>query len=152
MTEDQTQTVSGAPSPRFVFRFWKSLCFVPVCFVSHGKEFATRPSALARVKSAWEFGGIAASVLAASPPARRSREISAAARGYPMPAAHPGPPFMGNHAAIRGSPSTPFAGDRAAGPPLTLAHRIATDSSTPDRRWLEPAGRLFPSSGQECRF
>ncbi len=49
-------TVSGAPSPRFVFPFFfKIFCFVPVC-LSRGMEVATRPSALARVKSAWEFG------------------------------------------------------------------------------------------------
>ncbi len=58
-------------------------------------EVATRPSALAHDMSAWEFDGIAASAaspLAASSPARRSWEISAAARDYSMPAAHPSPP------------------------------------------------------------
>ncbi len=105
-------TVSGAHSLRFVFHFWKSCCFVPVCLfcLSRGKEVAACHPALACVKSAWEFGGIAASPLAASPHARRSREISAAGCGYPKPAGW--------------SPSS----------------RIAADSSPPDCRWLKPAG------------
>ncbi len=138
VTEDQTTKVSGAPSPRFV-RFLKSFYFVPVC-LSRGKEVATHPSALARVKSAWEFGRIvasAASPLAASPPARRSRGISAAVRGSPSPPfagddaavrGSPSPPFTGDDAAVRGSPSPPFAGDD------TPARRPAAASSPPDRR------------------
>ncbi len=55
------------PFTSFCFPFFKSLLF---CSCVSGKEVATRPSALARVKSAWEFGGIAASPLAASPHAR----------------------------------------------------------------------------------
>ncbi len=86
--------------------FEKSFVCSCLC-LSRGKEVATRPSALARVKSAWEFGGIAASAaspLAPSPHARRSREISAAGCGYPKPAgwlsssrvaAPPSPPFAG---------------------------------------------------------
>ncbi len=131
VTEDQTQTVSGAP-------------FVPVC-LSRGKEGAHHP-ALARVKWAWEFGGIAVSVtspLAASPPARRSRGISAAVRGSQPRHSHPArhsqeitPPFAAH-------PGPPFVGDHVTGPPLTQclparlrlnAGRIAADSSPPDRR------------------
>ncbi len=139
-------TVSGAHSPRFVFGFSKVFCFVPVC-LSRGKEVTTRPSALARVKSAWEFGGIAESPLAASPHAHRSQEISAAGCGYPKPdgwlsssrvAAPPSPPFAGVHAAVRGSPSPPFTGVHAAvrGSPRPAVRgrscrRITTDSSPP---------------------
>ncbi len=81
VTEDQTKTVSGAHSPRFVFRFEK-FYFVPV-FVYVCPAAWKSPlviPAIAHCKSAWEFGGIAASAaspLAASPHARRSREISA---------------------------------------------------------------------------
>ncbi len=146
VTEDQTKTVSGAHSPRFVFRFEK-FYFVPV-FVC---------------KSAWEFGGIAASAaspLAASPHAHRSREISVAGGGSPKPAgslpssqvaAPPGVPFAGDHAT--GSPLTqcpparlwlnarrPASVSKPAGLPLTQARRIAADSSPPDCRWLKPAG------------
>ncbi len=133
-------TVSGAHSPRFVLRFGKFLFCSCVC-LSRGKEVATRPSALARVKSAWEFGGIAASgasPLAASPHACRSREISAAGCGYPKPAgwvsssrvaAPPSLPFAGVHAAVRGSPSPPFAGVHAA-----VRGSPRPDSSPPDRR------------------
>ncbi len=134
--------------------FWKSFVLVPVC-LSRGKEVATRPSALAHVKSAWEFGGIAASPLAASPHARRSREISAPGCGYPKPAswlpssrvaappsrsreitppsaAHPARRSREIDATVRDSPSPPFAGDHAAGPPLTQARRPTTDSSPVD--------------------
>ncbi len=118
-------TVSGTHSPCFVFHFSKVFCFVLVC-LSRGKEVAARNPAIAHCKSAWEFGGIAASAsspLAASPHARRSRKISAVGCGYPKPAgwlsssriaAPPSPPFKGDHAAVRGSPSPPFAGGHAA--------------------------------------
>ncbi len=123
-------TVSGAHSPRFVFRFSKVFCFVLVCF-SRGKEVATRPSALARVKSAWEFGGIAASPLATSPPARRSRGISAAVRGsQPRHShrAHRSREFMPTSAAHRARRSREMTSLSAAHP------------RPPDRRWLKPAG------------
>ncbi len=68
------------PFTPICFPFLKVFCFVSVC-LSHGKEVAARHPALAHCKSAWEFGGIAASPLAASPHARRSREISAAGCG-----------------------------------------------------------------------
>ncbi len=83
-------TVSGAPSPRFVLFVFSSFCFVPVFCLSRQ-----------------------ASPLAASPHARRSREISATGCGYPKPsgwfsssrvAATSGPPFAGDDAAVRGSP------------------------------------------------
>ncbi len=105
------------PFTPFCFPFLKVFCFVPVCLfcLSRGKEVVARHSALARVKSAWEFGGIAASPLAASPHARRSREISAADCGYPKPAGW-------------------LPSSRVPGSPLTQARRIAADSSPPDRR------------------
>ncbi len=70
---------------------WKSALVIP---------------AIAHCKSAWEFGGIAASPRAASPHARRSREISAAGCGY----------------------SKPTTDSMPAGSPLTQAHRIGADS------------------------
>ncbi len=109
------------PFTPFCFPFLKVFCFVSVC-LSHGKEVGTHPSALARVKSAWEFGGIAtsaASPLAASPHARRSREISAAGCGYPKPAG-----WLPS-SRVAAPPSLPFAGDQAAGSPLTQARRPA---------------------------
>ncbi len=78
-------TVSGAHSPRFVFRFQKSLFLFQCVCLSRGKEVAARNPAIAHCKRAWEFGGIAASPLATSPHARRSREISAAAVALPSP-------------------------------------------------------------------
>ncbi len=90
VTEDQTKTVSGAHSPRFVFRFEK-FYFVPV-FVYVCPAAWKSPlviPAIAHCKSAWEFGGIAASPLAASPHARRSREISVSKpAGLPLTQAH----------------------------------------------------------------
>ncbi len=75
-------TVSGAHSPHFVFVLESFVLFQSVCLcLSRGKEVAARNPAIAHCKTAWEFGGIAASAvspLAASPHARRSREISAA--------------------------------------------------------------------------
>ncbi len=155
VTEDQTKTVSGAHSPRFVFRFEK-FYFVPV-FVYVCPAAWKSPlviPAIAHCKSAWEFGGIAASPLAASPHARRSREISVAGGGSPKPAgslpssrvaAPPGVPFTGDHAT--GSPLTqcpparlclnarwPASVSKPAGLPLTQARRIAADSSPPDCR------------------
>ncbi len=122
------QTVSGAHSPRFVFRFQRSFdLFQSVCVcLSRGKEIAARNPAIAHCKKTWEFGGIATSPLAASPHARRSREIS----GLPS-------------SRVAAPPGAPFAGYHATGPPLTQcpparlwlnARRIAADSSPPDRR------------------
>ncbi len=108
-------TVSCAHSPHFVFRFSTVFCFVPVC-LSRGKEVATRSPALAHCRTAWEFGGItasAASPLAASPHARRSREISASGCGYPKPAG-----WLPS-SRVAAPPGVPFAGDHATGSPLT---------------------------------
>ncbi len=149
-------TVSGAPSPRFVlFVFWKVFLFVPVSVCPTARKSPLVIPLVARVKMAWEFGGIAASPLAASPHARRSREISAAGGGSPKPAgglpcsrvaAPPGAPFAGDQAT--GPPLTQCPPDRRwlkpAGSPLTHARRIAADSSPPDWRWLLPAGRRYP--------
>ncbi len=81
-------TVSGAPSPRFVFVF-ESFVLVPVCVCPAAWKSPLVIPAIAHCKSAWEFGGIAASAagpLAASPHVRRSWEISAAGGGSPKPA------------------------------------------------------------------
>ncbi len=203
------QNSKRRPFTLFIFfSFFESLLFSSCLFVGPAAWKSPLPSALARVKSAWEFGGMAASAaspLAASPPARRSREKSAAIRGsfkpvdhgrYPPPptaipcqpltrarrsremtppsvahrarhsremmppsaaprarrsremtppsAAHPGPPFAGDHAAVRGSPRPavrrrsrrrPAADSMPAGPPLTLAP------------WIQST-----CYGQECRF
>ncbi len=135
-------TISGAPSPRFVFVF-ESFVLVPVCVCPAAWKSPLVIPAIAHCKSAWEFGGIATSPLAASPHARRSREISAAGGGSPKPAG--GLPSS----RVAAPPGAPFAGDHATGPPLTQcppAHlwlnacRIAADSSPPDSRWLKPAG------------
>ncbi len=49
LTEDQTYTVSGAHSPRFVFSFFKVFCF-PVCFPRHGCHRSSSCPSL------WKFG------------------------------------------------------------------------------------------------
>ncbi len=71
---------------RLLKSFYLFLCFVcPAAW----KSPLVIPT-LAHCKSAWEFGGIAASPLTASPHARRSREISQARRlvpGLPLPQA-----------------------------------------------------------------
>ncbi len=100
--------------------------FTLFCF---GKEVAARHPALACVRLPWEFGGIAASAaspLATSPHARRSREIShdidRVRSGSPKPAG--GLPSS----RVAAPPGVPFAGDHATGPPLTQC--------PPDRLWL----------------
>ncbi len=102
--------------------------------------------AIAHCKTAWEFGGIA-SLLAASPRARRSREISAASSGSPKPAG--GLPSS----RVAAPPGAPFAGDHATGSPLTQcpparrwlnARRIAADSMPAGSPWLKPAGSTCP--------
>ncbi len=150
-------TVSGAPSPRFVFPFFsKVFVLVPVYVCPAAWKTPLVIPAIAHCKSAWEFGGIAASAaspLAASPHACRSREISAA--GSPKPAG--GLPSS----RVAAPPGAPFAGDHATSdhvtpltqcPPARLwlnARRIAADSSPPDRRWLKPAGSPLT---QACRI
>ncbi len=62
-------------------------------------------------------------------PARRSREI------MPPSMAHRGPPFAGDHAAVRGSPRPAVRG--------RSRRRPAADSSP----WIQST-----CSGQECRF
>ncbi len=98
------------PSPRFVLFVFSSFCFVPVFCLSRQ-----------------------VSPLAASPHARRSREISTTGCGYPKPAGW-------------------FSSSRVATPPCppaclwlnarrpTSDSMPASDSSPPDRRWLKPAG------------
>ncbi len=116
------QTVSGAPSPRFVFVF-ESFVLVPVYVCPAAWKSPLVIPAIAHCKLAWEFGGIAASAasqLAASLHARRSREISAAGGGSPKPAG--GLPSS----RVAAPPGAPFAGDHATGPPLTQC--------PPDRR------------------
>ncbi len=153
-------TVSGAPSPRFVlFVVWKVfILFLSVCPAAWKSPLVI--PAIAHCKSAWEFGGIAAS--AASPLVASS--VRSAGWGYPKPAgwlsgsrvaAPPGAPFAGDHAT--GSPLTQCpparlwlkarriaADSKPAGSPLTQARRIAADSCPPDWHWLMPAGRRNP--------
>ncbi len=118
----------------FVFRFQKSfVLFQSVCLcLSRGKEVAARNPAIAHCKTAWEFGGIAASPLPAMPSCppiagdiRRRRWLSHARQlvpGLPLPQAR------------RSREITPLA--RL----WVNAHRIAAYSCPPDRRWLMPAG------------
>ncbi len=108
-------TISGAHSPRFVFVFESFILFQCVC-LSRGKEVAGRNPAIAHCKRVWEFGGIAASAaspLAASLHARRSREIPPTGGGSPKPTG--GLPSS----RVAAPPGAPFAGDHATGPPLT---------------------------------
>ncbi len=168
------------PFTSFCFRFQKSfVLFQSVCLcLSRGKEVAARNPAIAHCKLAWEFGGIAASPLAASPHARRSREISAAGGGSPKPTGWLPSSQVALPQARHSREITPpdrrwlnarriAADSKPAGSPLTHAHRIAADSCPPDRRWLKPTGsalthaRWPPLSiapwiestrhGQECR-
>ncbi len=123
------------PFTSFCFvRFFKSF-YLFLCFVCSAawKSPLVIP-ALAHCKSAWEFGGIAASPLTARPHARRSREISAAGGGSPKPAGwFPG--CRSPRRAIRGRSRHRIASDSMpAGSPLTQARRITADSSPPDRR------------------
>ncbi len=122
------QTVSGAPSPRFVLFVFSSFYLFPVFFLSRQ-----------------------ASPLAASPHARQSWEISATGCGYPKPAgwfsssrvaAPPGPPFAGDHAT--GPPLTQC-------PPLTQARRIAADSCLPAAVNPSPVDPVHTSRpGEPC--
>ncbi len=105
-------TVSGAHSPRFVFCFWKSfVLFLSgscLCLSWAWKSPLVIP-AIDHCKSAWEFGGIAASPLAASViPADHGRYLG----GFPSSrvAAPLGAPFVGDHAT--GSPLTQCPPDR----------------------------------------
>ncbi len=150
------------PFTSFCFRFQKSfVLFQSVCLcLSRGKEVGARNPAIAHCKSAWEFGGIAASPLAASPHARRSREISAAGGGSPkptgwLPSSQVALP-QARHSREITPPDRrwlnarrPAADSMPAGPPLTQsppdrrwlkARRIAADSCPSDRRWLMPTG------------
>ncbi len=118
---------------RFLKSFYLFLCFV--CSAAWKSPLVI--PALAHCKSAWEFGGIAASAaspLTARPHARRSREISAAGGGSPKPAGwFPG--CRSPRRAIRGRSRHRIASDSMpAGSPLTQARRITADSSPPDRR------------------
>ncbi len=79
--------------------------------------------------------------------ARRSREIT------PLFAAHPSPPFAGDHAAVRGSPRPavrgrsrwPASDSMPAGSPLTQAHRIAADSCPPAAAIPSPVDQVHMS-------
>ncbi len=128
------------PFTSFCFvRFLKSfILFLSFVCLSRGKEVAARNPAIAHCKTAWEFGGIAASaasLLAAMP---SCPPIAGDIRAGGLPSSW-----------VAAPPGVPFVGDHATGPPLTQcpparlwlnARRIAVDSSPPDRRWLKPAG------------
>ncbi len=138
------------PFTPFCFPVLKSFYFVPV-FVYVCPATWKSPlviPAIAHCKSAWEFGGIVASPLAASPHARRSREISVASGGSPKPAGSLPSSW------VAAPPGAPFAGDHATGSPLTQcppARRIAADSSPPECRWLKPARIAADSSPPDRR-
>ncbi len=129
------QNPKRRPFTPFCFPFWQVFYFVPV-FVYVCPAAWKSPlviPAIAHCKSAWEFGGIAASAtspLAASPHARRLREISVDSLPSSRVAAPPGAPFAGDHAT--GSPLTqcpphrlwlnarrPASDSMPAGPPLS---------------------------------
>ncbi len=119
VTEDQTTSnCKRRPFTPFCFPFWKSFYFVPVFMYvcpAAWKSPLVIP-AIAHCKSAWEFGGIAASAaspLAASPHARRLREISVAGGGSPKPAGSL------SSSRVAAPPGAPFAGDHATASPLT---------------------------------
>ncbi len=115
-------TVSGAPSPRFVFSFLKGFLFL--CFVSRGKRVrwprALMPADRGRYPP--PAGAIPSPPTGSLvpglplPQARRSREMP--------PPSSPSPPFAGDDAAVRGSPSPPFAGDIRRRLWLSQAHRL----------------------------
>ncbi len=137
------------PFTPLCFPFLKVFYLVPefCLFVPrHGSRRSLFPP-LAHCKSAWEFGGIAASAaspLAASPHARQSREISGClVPGLPLPQARRSreitPP-----ARLWLNARRPASDSMPAGSPLTQARRIAADSSPPDWRWLMPAGHRYP--------
>ncbi len=138
------------------FVLFQSVCFLSV--LRHGSRRSLYP-AIAHCKTAWEFGGIAASaasLLAASPHARRSRWLSQACRlvpGLPLPQARHSreitPPARlllyarrpASDSMPAGSPLSQSPPDRRclnarriaavskpAGSPLTQAHRIGADS------------------------
>ncbi len=101
--------------------------------LSRGKEVAAHNPVIAHCKSAWEFGGIAASPLAASPHAHRSREISAASwLSSSRVAAPSSPPFAGVHAAVRGSPRPAVRGRSRRRPAADSSPPAAADPSPVD--------------------
>ncbi len=117
------------PFTSFCFLFFEKFLFVPVSVCPAARKSPLVIPLVARVKTAWEFGRIAASAaspLATSPHAHRSREISAAGGGSPKPAG-----WLPS-SRVAAPPGAPFAGDHATGSPLTQC--------PPDHRWLMPAG------------
>ncbi len=165
---------SGAHSPRFVFRFF----FISLCFgscVSVPRQGSRRSyPAIAHCKRAWEFGGIAASAaspLAASPHARRSREISAAGGGSPKPASDSmpaGPPLTQcprrwtrgclTHARRIGADSCPLAAanpspvDRVhtSRPGVLFLSRVVSTGAVLISHVLSGPRRLSGAGGSSC--
>ncbi len=128
--EDQTRTVSGAHSPRFVFRFEKFLFCSSVCVcLSRGMEVAARHSRHSPLQ-------VGVGVPAGSPRVPRvhwPRALMPADRGrYPSPAvALPSPP----------------AACLVPGLPLPQARR-SREITPPDRLWLnarQPASESMPA-------
>ncbi len=118
VTEDQTKTVSGAHSPRFVFRFEKFLFCSSVCVcLSRGMEVATRHSRHSPLQvgvgvrrdrcECRESTGREPSCPPIAGDIRRRRWLSQARR---HPCLVPG---------VAAPPGAPFAGDHATGSPLT---------------------------------
>ncbi len=117
MTEDQTQTVSGAHSPRFVFRFSKVFCFVPVSLFPVCPAAWKLPLVISHHSPLQDGVGVRRGSLAGSPRVPRvrwPRALMPADRGrYPKPAG--GLPSS----RVAAPPGAPFAGDHATGSPLT---------------------------------
>ncbi len=168
VTEDQTKTVSGAHSPRFVFRFEKFLfCSSVYVCLSRGMEVAARHSRHSPLQ-------VGVGVRRVHWP----RALMPADRGrYPSPAvALPSPPASlsscrSPRRAVRGRSRHRIASDSMpAGPPLTQcppahrcpkARRIASDSmpagpplnQCPPARRCPKARRIAAdSSPPDCRW
>ncbi len=165
------QTVSVVPSPRFVLFVFSSVLFVPefcpsrqasplvesphargsqeftppfAALPSRGSREFTPPFAALPSRRSWEF-----TPPFAKQPAHSSQVMT------PPSTANPSPPARRWLNARRPASDSMPAGLpltqcppaclllKPAGLPLTQARRIAADSSSPDCRWLMPAGRRW---------
>ncbi len=148
VTEDQTITVSGAHSPRFVFRFEKFLfCSSVFVCLSRGMEVAARHSR----HSPLQVGvGVRRDRRECRESTGREPSLPADCGRYPSPAgALPSPPAA---CLVPGLPLPQARRSREITPPDRLwlnARRPASVSmpagpplsqSPPDCRWLKPAG------------
>ncbi len=170
--EDQTSSVSGVPSPRFVlFVFWK--VFICSCVLSVPRQGSRRSSSCLSPRQVGV--GVRRDRRECRESVGRDALMPADRGRYPPPAvALPSPPAgclvpgLPLPQARRSREITPPARLwlKPAGSPLTQARRIAADSSPPDRRWLKPAGSpltnarrpplslapwILSTTRQECR-